>query len=110
MKTKQNMKNRVLAGLLTLCLLWGLLPSAALAAEGTADNAIKNASFEEPVINSQWAQPDEGTVPAWSTTAAGNKIELVSTRINGKVPHINNGTTVEVLPDGNQFAELNADE
>ena len=81
-----------------------------MAAEGTADNAIKNASFEEPVINSQWAQPDAGTVPAWSTTAAGNKIELVSTRINGKVPHINNGTTVEVLPDGNQFAELNADE
>ena len=96
---------------LVLCMLLTLLPCPASAADETTGNAIQNASFEEPAFNNYFYQQlPASSVPAWSTTAKENKIELVSKRYDGKVLHIGEGKVEADIPDGEQFAELNADE
>jgi len=61
---------------------------------------IINESFESPVIpNNSYRVLDENSVPGWQTTATDGRIEIWSDRFLG-VPAF----------DGNQFAELNANQ
>lgn len=106
---------RLLSLALTLCMVLSLAPMSALA-EGDpssdpnrVDNAIVNGSFEEPGQTKLHApQLDAETVPGWSTTAKGHLIEFgVNTQTNS-APQLSGND--KSIPDGNQFAELNADE
>lgn len=95
---------------MVLAMALSLLPTSILAADtrSVTDNAIKNGSFEEPAFHDknspQWPA---NNVPDWDTTASDKLIEFGSTRKTGKVPHIWGNPDI---PDGDQFAELNADE
>ena len=110
MDIKGDWKKRAVSGLMVLAMALSLLPTSILAADtrSVTDNAIKNGSFEEPAFDNmnapQWAAD---LVPDWHTTASDQKIEFGSTRKNGRVPHI---VDEPDIPDGKQFAELNADE
>ena len=110
MDIKGDWKKRAVSGLMVLAMALSLLPTSILAADtrSVTDNAIKNGSFEQP---ESWDEPspqvEAGRVNGWSTTASDQLIEFGSTRRNGSVPHINGRPNV---PDGFQFAELNADE
>lgn len=110
MDIKGDWKKRAVSGLMVLVMALSLLPTSILAADtrSVTDNAIKNGSFEQP---ESWDEPspqvEAGRVKGWSTTASDQLIEFGSTRRNGRVPHINGRPNV---PDGFQFAELNADE
>ena len=110
MDIKGDWKKRVVSGLMVLAMALSLLPTSILAADtrSVTDNAIKNGSFEQPAFDNmnapQWAAD---LVPDWHTTASDQKIEFGSTRKNGRVPHI---VDEPDIPDGKQFAELNADE
>lgn len=110
MDIKGDWKKRAVCGLMVLAMALSLLPTSILAADtrSVTDNAIKNGSFEQPAFDNmnapQWAAD---LVPDWHTTAADQKIEFGSTRKNGRVPHI---VDEPDIPDGKQFAELNADE
>lgn len=110
MDIKGDWKKRAVCGLMVLAMALSLLPTSILAADtrSVTDNAIKNGSFEEPAFDNmnapQWAAD---LVPDWHTTASDQKIEFGSTRKNGRVPHI---VDEPDIPDGKQFAELNADE
>ena len=106
---------RLLSLVLTLCMVLSLAPMSALA-EGdpsndsnnpnTAVNAIVNGSFEEPGQTDKAPQLDD--VPGWSTTATDHLIEFgVNTQANS-APQLSGND--KSIPDGNQFAELNADE
>lgn len=110
---------RLLSLVLTLCMVLSLAPMSALA-EGdpssdsnsdpnTADNAIVNGSFEEPAQKTMLApQLEARTVPGWSTTATDDKIEFgVNTKTNSAPQLLGNDKSI---PDGNQFAELNANQ
>ena len=110
MDIKGDWKKRAVSGLMVLAMALSLLPTSILAADtrSVTDNAIKNGSFEEPAFDikdsPQWPAKE---VPGWDTTASDKLIEFGSTRRSGSVPHINGRPNV---PDGFQFAELNADE
>lgn len=110
MDIKGDWKKRAVCGLMVLAMALSLLPTSILAADtrSVTDNAIKNGSFEEPAFvikdSPQWSA---NNVPGWDTTASDKLIEFGSTRMNGSVPHIHGSPNV---PDGYQFAELNADE
>lgn len=110
MDIKGDWKKRAVSGLMVLAMALSLLPTSILAADtrSVTDNAIKNGSFEEPAFvikdSPQWVP--EPTFD-WKTTASDQKIEFGSTRKNGRVPHI---VDEPDIPDGKQFAELNADE
>ena len=110
MDIKGDWKKRAVCGLMVLAMALSLLPTSILAADtrSVTDNAIKNGSFEEPAFDikdsPQWPAKE---VPGWDTTASDKLIEFGSTRRSGSVPHINGRPNV---PDGFQFAELNADE
>ena len=110
MDIKGDWKKRAVCGLMVLAMALSLLPTSILAADtrSVTENAIKNGSFEEPAFHDknspQWPA---NNVPDWDTTASDQLIEFGSTRRNGSVPHINGRPNV---PDGFQFAELNADE
>ena len=110
MDIKGDWKKRAVSGLMVLAMALSLLPTSILAADtrSVTDNAIKNGSFEEPAFvikdSPQWPA---NNVPGWDTTASDKLIEFGSTRMNGSVPHIHGSPNV---PDGYQFAELNADE
>lgn len=110
MDIKGDWKKRAVCGLMVLAMALSLLPTSILAADtrSVTDNAIKNGSFEEPAFDikdsPQWPA---NNVPGWDTTASDKLIEFGSTRMNGSVPHIHGSPNV---PDGYQFAELNADE
>lgn len=110
MDIKGDWKKRAVCGLMVLAMALSLLPTSILAADtrSVTDNAIKNGSFEQPAFDNmnapQWAAD---LVPDWHTTASDQKIEFGSTRKNGRVPHI---VDEPDIPDGKQFAELNADE
>lgn len=103
---------RLLSLVLTLCMVLSLAPVSALA-EGDsssdpneADNAIVNGSFEQPGQTDKAPQLDY--VPGWSTTATDHLIEFgVNTQTNS-APQLSGND--KSIPDGNQFAELNADE
>lgn len=109
---------RLLSLVLTFCMVLSLVPMSALA-EGDpssdpnrADNAIVNGSFE------QFEQLDQETgtapqlkaekVPGWSTTATDRLIEFGVNIGTSSAPQL--WGTDRSIPDGNQFAELNADE
>lgn len=104
---------RLLSLVLTLCMVLSLAPMSALATgdpssdPDRADNAIVNGSFEQPGRTDKNA-PQLDDVPGWSTTATGHLIEFgVNTQTNS-APQLSG--TDKSIPDGNQFAELNADE
>lgn len=109
---------RLLSLVLTFCMVLSLVPMSALA-EGDpssdpnrADNAIVNGSFE------QFEQLDQETgtapqlkaekVPGWSTTATDRLIEFGVNIGTSSAPQLSGND--KRIPDGNQFAELNADE
>lgn len=110
MDIKGDWKKRAVSGLMVLAMALSLLPTSILAADtrSVTDNAIKNGSFEEPAFHDknspQWPA---NNVPDWDTTASDKLIEFGSTRKTGTVPHIWGNPDI---PDGDQFAELNADE
>lgn len=110
MDIKGDWKKRAVCGLMVLAMALSLLPTSILAADtrSVTDNAIKNGSFEEPAFHDknspQWPA---NNVPDWDTTASDKLIEFGSTRKTGTVPHIWGKPDI---PDGSQFAELNADE
>lgn len=110
MDIKGDWKKRAVSGLMVLVMALSLLPTSVLAADtrSVTENAIKNGSFEEPVFDDkpspQWPA---NNVPDWDTTASDKLIEFGSTRKTGRVPHIWGNPDI---PDGDQFAELNADE
>lgn len=111
MDIKGDWKKRAVCGLMVLAMALSLLPTSILAADtrSVTENAIKNGSFEEPAFHDknspQWPA---NNVPDWDTTASDQLIEFGS-RQNGKdAPQL---TGVDkTIPDGSQFAELNADE
>ena len=110
MDIKGDWKKRAVSGLMVLAMALSLLPTSILAADtrSVTDNAIKNGSFEQPAFDDkpspQWPA---NLVLDWHTTASDHLIEFGSTRKDGTVPHIWGKPDI---PDGKQFAELNADE
>lgn len=111
MDIKGDWKKRAISGLMVLAMALSLLPTSILAADtrSVTDNAIKNGSFEEPAFHDknspQWPA---NNVPDWDTTASDKLIEFGSRRNGKDAPQL---TGVDkTIPDGSQFAELNADE
>lgn len=110
MDIKGDWKKRAVCGLMVLAMALSLLPTSILAADtrSVTDNAIKNGSFEEPAFHDknspQWPAKE---VPDWDTTASDRKIEFGSRRNGKDAPQLIGDQTI---PDGYQFAELNADE
>lgn len=73
------------------------------------DNAIVNGSFEKPGQTKMLApQLEAQTVPGWSTTATGHLIEFGVNIGRSYAPQL--WGSDKSIPNGNQFAELNADE
>lgn len=111
MDIKGDWKKRAVCGLMVLAMALSLLPTSILAADtrSVTDNAIKNGSFEEPAFHDQNSpQWPANYVPDWSTTASDHLIEFGSRRNGKDAPQL---TGVDkTVPDGYQFAELNADE
>ena len=109
---------RLLSLVLTLCMVLSLVPMSALATgdlgsdpnnPNTADNAIVNGSFEDPPQKDRNApQLEAGDVSGWSTTAIGQLIEFGVNIGTSSAPQL--WGTDRSIPNGNQFAELNADE
>lgn len=66
-------------------------------------NNIQNGGFEKPVLSKTYEQPT--SVPYWKTTASGKKIELFKENTSTYIPNVK-----LIPPEGNQAAELNADE
>ena len=109
---------RLLSLVLTLCMVLSLVPMSALATgdlgsapnnPNTADNAIVNGSFEEPAQETMLApQLDAKKVDGWSTTAKGQLIEFGVNIGKSSAPQLSGSD--KSIPDGNQFAELNANE
>ena len=110
MDIKGDWKKRAISGLMVLAMALSLLPTSILAADtrSVTDNAIKNGSFEEPAFHDknspQWPA---NNVPDWDTTASDKLIEFGSRRNGKDAPQLMGDQTI---PDGSQFAELNADE
>ena len=106
---------RLLSLVLTLCMVLSLVPMSALATGDSSsdpdrvDNAIVNGSFEEPAQETMLApQLEAQKVSGWSTTATDDKIEFGVNTKTDSAPQL--WGTDKSIPDGNQFAELNADE
>ena len=110
MDIKGDWKKRAVCGLMVLAMALSLLPTSILAADtrSVTENAIKNGSFEEPAFHDknspQWPA---NNVPDWDTTASDKLIEFGSRRNGKDAPQLMGDQTI---PDGSQFAELNADE
>lgn len=101
----EKLTARVCGLLLGLCLAVGLTAGVAYADDGQTNN-LQNGSFEEgPTFSGAYSQPDQGSIPAWNTTAFQGKIELFKT---------NTGTYIDGVtltpPYGTYAAELNAEE
>ena len=111
MDIKGDWKKRAVSGLMVLAMALSLLPTSILAADtrSVTDNAIKNGSFEQPAFDDK---PSPQWVPGptfdWKTTAFGKKIEFGSSRNGNDAPQLTGYD--KTIPDGHQFAELNADE
>ena len=73
---------------------------------------IENGSFEMPTINSSYSFVSSEKVVSWNTTSISNQIEVA--KINNNTSEHLNLTSANIidstLPDGNQFAEINANE
>ena len=111
MDIKGDWKKRAVSGLMVLAMALSLLPTSILAADtrSVTDNAIKNGSFEEPASNiDNSPQLHADLVFGWDTTASDHLIEFGSKRNGKNAPQLT-GNNKEI-PDGKQFAELNADE
>lgn len=111
MDIKGDWKKRAVSGLMVLAMALSLLPTSILAADtrSVTDNAIKNGSFEEPAFHDknspQWPA---NNVPDWDTTASDKLIEFGSSWNGIDAPQLTGNN--KTIPDGSQFAELNADE
>ena len=73
---------------------------------------IENGSFEIPTINSGYSYVSSEKVLSWNTTSISNQIE-VARIYNNNNEHLNltsANTADATLPDGKQFAEINANE
>ena len=73
---------------------------------------IENGSFETPTINSSYSFVSSEKVVSWNTTSISNQIEVAKIN-NNTSEHLNLTSTNIVdstLPNGNQFAEINANE
>lgn len=111
MDIKGDWKKRAVSGLMVLAMALSLLPTSILAADtrSVTDNAIKNGSFEQPAFdNKNSPQWPANQVPDWHTTASDQKIEFGSRRNGKDAPQLTGND--KTIPDGKQFAELNADE
>lgn len=74
---------------------------------------IENGSFETPTINSSYSFVSSEKVVSWNTTSISNQIEVAKINNNNTSEHLNltSANIVDsTLPDGNQFAEINANE
>lgn len=110
-----SLPKRLLSLVLTFCMVLSLVPMSALATGDSSsdpdrvDNAIVNGSFEEPAQETMLApQLDAQMVDGWSTTAKGQLIEFGVNIGTSSAPQLSGSD--KSIPDGNQFAELNADE
>ena len=73
---------------------------------------IENGSFETPTINSSYSYVSSEKVVSWNTTSISNQIEVAKIN-NNNSEHLNltsENIVDSTLPDGNQFAEINANE
>ena len=73
---------------------------------------IENGSFEMPTINSSYSYVSSEKVVSWNTTSISNQIEVAKIH-NNTSEHLNltSANIIDsTLPDGNQFAEINANE
>ena len=74
---------------------------------------IENGSFEIPSLPNNYKYFDAYLVDSWNTTAIADTIEF-GRILNNTSPHLNltadSSTVDSELPDGNQFAEINATE
>ena len=109
MDIKGDWKKRAVSGLMVLVMALSLLPTSILAADtrSVTDNAIKNGSFEQPRNDSKSSATVDSNVDGWQTTATDHEIEFGSSAV-GRPPHFERGDSKSA--DGDQFAELNANE
>lgn len=111
MDIKGDWKKRAVSGLMVLAMALSLLPTSILAADtrSVTDNAIKNGSFEQPASDiDNSPQLAAAQVHDWHTTAFDQKIEFGSKRNGKDAPQLTGYD--KKIPDGDQFAELNANE
>lgn len=101
---------RWMSALLALILMMTLLPAPSAAADDSpnGENAIQNSGFETPPIRSPYLQMPQENVSAWKTTAKEGKIEFGGNWGSQTAPHYTSPDKNNA--EGNQFAELNADE
>lgn len=109
MDIKGDWKKRAVSGLMVLAMALSLLPTSILAADtrSVTDNAIKNGSFEQPRNTRPSSATVDSNVDGWQTTATDHEIEFGSSAV-GRPPHFESGDLKSA--DGDQFAELNANE
>ena len=73
---------------------------------------IENGSFEVPELKKDYQYIESYLVDAWETTDTKKQIELAAI-YNNTSPHLDltsSSLVASTLPDGNQFAEINANE
>lgn len=109
MDIKGDWKKRAVSGLMVLVMALSLLPTSILAADtrSVTDNAIKNGSFEQPRNTRPSSATVDSNVDGWQTTATDHEIEFGSSAVR-RPPHFERGDSKSA--DGDQFAELNANE
>lgn len=102
---------RWMSALLALILMMTLLPAPSAAADDSlnVENAIQNPGFETPPIGKTYLQMSQENVSAWKTTAKEGMIEFGGNWDSHTAPHYDTSTDKHNA-EGNQFAELNADE
>ncbi len=102
---------RWMSALLALILTMTLLPAPSAAADDSpnGENAIQNPGFENPSIDSRYSYMPQENVPAWETTAKEGVIEFGRNSGSQTAPHYDTSTDKKNA-EGDQFAELNADE
>ena len=99
-----------MSALLALILMMTLLPAPSAAADDSlnVENAIQNPGFETPPIGKTYLQMSQENVSAWKTTAKEGMIEFGRNLGSQTAPHYT--STDKSNAEGQQFAELNADE
>lgn len=101
---------RWMSALLALILTMTLLPAPSAAADDSlnGENAIQNPGFENPPIDKTYLYMPQEKVSAWETTAKEGVIEFGRNLGSQTAPHYT--STDKSNAEGDQFAELNADE
>lgn len=102
---------RWMSALLALILTMTLLPAPSAAADDSpnGENAIQNPGFENPSIDKTYLYMPQEKVSAWETTAKEGVIEFGRNLGSHTAPHYDTSTDKHNA-EGDQFAELNADE